>query len=128
MTGANRVTRALGTLAFTLAALTGVEFPVRGQEVSPAHREFSVSARKYAFSPARIEVKQDDLVKISLHAEDIAHSFTIDAYRIAKRAGAGQTIVFEFRADRPGTFPFYCNLISDEGCKNMHGELVVTPR
>ena len=96
-----------------------------GQEQPPARREFTISARKYAFSPARLEVTQDDLVKITLQSEDIAHSFTVDAYRIAKRAQPGQPVVFEFRADRPGTFPFYCNLAIDDGCRQMRGELVI---
>ncbi len=88
-------------------------------------REFSVSGRDYAFSPARIEVQKDDLVKITFTAGDIAHSFTIDGYRISKRAGAQQSVVFEFRADQPGSFPFYCNLTQDSKCREMKGELIV---
>jgi heme/copper-type cytochrome/quinol oxidase subunit 2 len=53
---------------------------------------------------------------------------TIDAYRIAKRVGPGQPVTFEFRADRPGTFPYYCNLQIEDGCRQMRGELVVRPR
>jgi heme/copper-type cytochrome/quinol oxidase subunit 2 len=93
-----------------------------------AQQAFVVVARKYAFEPARLEVQQDDVVKVTFRADDIAHSFTIDAYRIAKRAGAGQTVTFEFRADRPGTFPFYCDLRADDGCRKMRGTLVVRPR
>jgi heme/copper-type cytochrome/quinol oxidase subunit 2 len=87
--------------------------------------ELSVDGDHYAFAPARIEVQKDDLVKITFHARDIAHSFTVDAYRIAKRAAAGQTVVFEFRADQAGTFPFYCNLTQDDKCRQMKGEIVV---
>ena len=87
--------------------------------------EVSVDGDHYAFAPARIEVQKDDLVKITFHAKDIAHSFTVDGYRIAKRAAAGQSVVFEFRADQPGTFPFYCNLTQDDKCKQMKGEIVV---
>ena len=65
-------------------------------------------------------------MKITFTASDIAHSFTIDnPYRIAKRAGSGQTVTFEFRADQAGTFAFYCNLTQDERCRQMKGELVV---
>lgn len=91
-------------------------------------REFAVAARKYAFVPARIEVQQDDLVKITFTTIDIPHSFTIDRYRIAKRVSPGQTVVFEFRADQPGRFPIYCNLTIDERCREIQGELVVNPR
>jgi cytochrome c oxidase subunit II len=95
------------------------------QEQAPTRREFTVTARKYAFSPNRMEVRQGDIVRITLRADDIAHSFTIDDYRIAKRVAPGQPVTFEFRADQPGTFRFYCNLKQDDGCKDMAGELVV---
>ena len=89
-------------------------------------REITISGDQFAFSPARIEVQKDDLVQIKFTAKDIAHSFTVDLpYRISKRAGAGQSVVFEFRADETGRFPFYCNLTQDERCKQMKGELVV---
>jgi heme/copper-type cytochrome/quinol oxidase subunit 2 len=126
--------RSAWLLLAATAALVGVTAlarpaPQAGSE-SPqgAAKEVAVSGRRYAFSPARIEVRQDDLVKIRFTAEDIAHSFTVDQYRIAKRAGAGQTVTFEFRADQPGTFPFYCNLAIDDGCRKMRGEMVVKPR
>jgi len=88
-------------------------------------RTFSVSAHKYGFSPAVIEVNQDDLVRVSFTTDDIPHSFTIDKYRIAKRVERGKPVVFEFRADQPGRFPIYCNLAVDERCREMKGELVV---
>jgi heme/copper-type cytochrome/quinol oxidase subunit 2 len=89
-------------------------------------REITITGDQFAFSPARIEVQKDDLVQIKFTAKDIAHSFTVDLpYRISKRAGAGQSVVFEFRADETGRFPFYCNLTQDDRCKQMKGELVV---
>ena len=110
-------------LALGLVSLRGDE-AARAQESTQA---FTVSARKYAFVPPRLEVRQDDLVKITLTTDDIPHSFTIDGYRIAKRVNPGQTVVFEFRADEAGRFPVYCNLTIDEGCKAMRGELIVRP-
>ena len=95
------------------------------QEAPSHQRRLTVVARKYAFEPARLEVNLNDLVKVALSSPDIAHSFTVDAYRIAKRVGGGQTVTFEFRADQAGTFPIYCNLRQDERCRQMHGELVV---
>jgi cytochrome c oxidase subunit 2 len=99
-----------------------------GQNQAPTVRLWQVTASRYTFAPARIEVLQDDVVKIELRTEDIAHSLTIDAYRIAKRVNPGHPITFEFRADQPGTFRFYCNLQIDDGCRQMHGELVVKER
>jgi plastocyanin len=85
-------------------------------------REFAVTGNDFTFAPARLEVQKDDLVKITFTASDMPHSFTLDNYRIAKRAGAGQSVTFEFRA---GTHQFYCNLTQDDRCRNMRGQLVV---
>jgi cytochrome c oxidase subunit II len=102
--------------------------PASAQEQAPNRREFTVAVKNYEFSPARIEVTQDDLVKLTLKSEDEAHSFVIDGYRIMRRIPAGGSTTFEFRADRAGTFPFYCGMTSAEGHSRMKGELVVTPR
>ena len=111
------------TMVGTAAAAVWAGVSVRGRTQV---REVVVTGDGFAFSPGRIEVQKDDLVQIKFTAKDIAHSFTIDVpYRISKRAGAGQAVVFEFRADETGRFPFYCNLTQDERCKQMRGELVV---
>src|SRR3954462_2979009 len=88
-------------------------------------REFTINGSNYAFSPASIQVNRNDLVKITFTAQDIPHSFTIDEYRIVKRASAGQTVTFEFRADQAGSFPYYCALSQDAKCKDMKGTLTV---
>jgi cytochrome c oxidase subunit 2 len=115
-------------LAAGLPAATQPAPRASAQDAQTAQRSVTVVARKYAFDPARIDVDVNDLVKVSLSSPDIAHSFTVDAYRIAKRVSGGHTVTFEFRADQPGTFPIYCNLRQDERCRQMHGELVVHKR
>lgn len=120
------VLTAFGVLAARPHSATTPVVPAARQE--PGQKEFTISARKYAFSPPQLEVQQDDLVKITLQTEDIPHSLTIDSYRIAKRVNPGQTVVFEFRADQAGRFPFYCNLKIDDGCKALRGELIVRAR
>ena len=104
-----------------LGAIAAAVTVVRAQQT----REVSVAGNQYAFSPDRIEVQRNDLVKVTFTASDMAHSFTIDSYRIAKRAGAGQSVTFEFRADQPGEHVYYCNLTQDEKCRTMRGVLVV---
>jgi heme/copper-type cytochrome/quinol oxidase subunit 2 len=108
-----------------IAAALFMPAALAAQDPAPNRREFTIVARDHKFTPDRMEVSQDDLVKVTLHSEDRPYSFAIDPYRIVKRAGGGQTIAFEFRADQAGTFEFYCNLSSDAGCKEMKGTLVV---
>jgi cytochrome c oxidase subunit 2 len=106
-------------------APTPAPSPRAGRAHAEGAREFTISADQFAFSPVEIAVQKDDLVKITFNARDIAHSFTIDQYRIAKRAAAGQSVTFEFRADQVGTHRFYCNLSQDDRCRKMEGVLVV---
>ena len=98
------------------------------QDQAPNRREFALRAKDYRFTPTRIEVIQDDLVKVTVQSEDVAYSLTIDEYRLSKRVPAGGSTTLEFRADRVGTFKFYSNLTSDSRHAQMQGELIVTAR
>ena len=100
--------------------------------------EFEVVARKYAYrvsgtDAAEIRVAQNDLVRITFSTEDIPHSFTIEDtqgshYRTMKRAEPGKPVAWDFRADSPGRFRFYCSLTIDDGCKKMQGLFIVSAR
>ena len=98
------------------------------QDQAPNRPEFTVIARGYRFTPDRLEVTQDDLVKLTIRSEDFTYSFAIDEYRIVRRIPAGEATTFEFRADRAGTFRFYSNLTGEGGHADMQGQLVVRAR
>jgi heme/copper-type cytochrome/quinol oxidase subunit 2 len=120
--------RSLGLLLLGVGGVLVATAPAIGRllaQEAPNRREFTIVAKDFHYSPARIEVTQDDLVKLTIRSEDIPHSFTIDEYRISKRVPANGSTTFEFQADRPGTFAFYCGLTGDPGHKMMRGELVV---
>ena len=115
-----------------MIVLTGVSGLEAGAPVllfqDPVRHEVTVTGREHRFFPARIEVAAGDILKITLVAEDVPCSFAIDAYRISKRATPEHPVVFEFRADRAGTYAYYCDLTADDGCLDMRGELVVDGR
>ena len=115
----------LRAAAFIASGIWVLSVVMGAQEQAPNRREFTIVAKDHVFTPNRLEVSQDDLVKITLTSEDRPTSFAIDAYRIVKRAAGGLSTTFEFRADQAGTFTFYCNLTTDPGCKDMKGTLVV---
>lgn len=98
------------------------------QEQTPTRRDVAIVARESRFEPNRIEVTQNDLVRVTLTSEKLPRTFAIDAYRISKRVGGGETITFEFHANQAGTFSFYCNLTSVPACQDMKGTLVVSPK
>jgi heme/copper-type cytochrome/quinol oxidase subunit 2 len=116
----------LGVGLLVIAAIA----PVVGhaQEQAPQRPEITITARNFRYVPDRIEVTEDDLVRLTIRSEDNAYSFVVDEYRIIRRVPAGGSTTFEFRADRPGTFRFYSNLTNDRAHQGMQGSLVVSPR
>jgi heme/copper-type cytochrome/quinol oxidase subunit 2 len=117
------------TSSLLLVGVVGLLSPftlqTSAQDQAPNKRDITLTARNYKFSPSRIEVAQDDLVKLTVQSEDNAYSFTIDEYRVSRRVPAGGSTTLEFRADRAGTFPFYSNLTNDARHAQMRGELIV---
>ncbi|MEO8071132.1 MAG: hypothetical protein ABI652_06995 [Acidobacteriota bacterium] len=120
---------------FALAlALVGVVAGGAGL-IAQSRRDFDVVARQYAFrvngGGPEIRVLQNDLVHVTFSTEDaIPHSFAIrdengSTYRVMKRAEPGKPVSFDFRADTPGRFVFYCSLTLDEKCKDMQGSFTV---
>jgi cytochrome c oxidase subunit 2 len=112
----------LGAAAF--AAALGSASPL-AQDQTPERRDVTITAKDFRFSPNRIEVSRDDLLRVTVKSEDVAYGFTIDDYRVSKRVPAGGSVVLELRLDREGTFPFYSNMTSDSRHAQMRGELVV---
>ena len=120
--------RSIGFLLMTAAAslvIIPAVVRLRAQEPPPNRREFTISGRDYKFTPARLDVTQDDLVKLTVRSEDVAYGFTIDHFRVSKRIPAGGSVTLEFRADAPGTYTYYSNMTSDPRHGSMKGELVV---
>jgi cytochrome c oxidase subunit II len=127
-----RTRRSIGLLSL-LAGACLVAAPVvarlGAQEQAPNRREFPMSAKDYRFNPNKLEVTQNDLVKLTITSEDVAYSFTIDEFRVAKRIPAGGSVTFEFRVDKgPGSYPFYSNMTSDPRHGQMRGDLIVRAR
>jgi cytochrome c oxidase subunit II len=94
-----------------------------------AMQRFEVTASRYRFDPARIEVRQGDVVELALRSADTDHGFAIKAYgvKVAIPKG-GETVGVSFVARRAGTFPIECSEYCGSGHKRMRGELVVTEK
>jgi nitrous-oxide reductase len=120
--------RRFGVLLLGTAVAVPLLPRLSAQEQIPNRLEFTLIAKDFRYSPNRLEVTQDDLVKVTIQSEDIAYSFAIDEYRISRRVPPGGTTTFEFRADRLGTFRFYSNLTTDRAHADMQGQLVVRPK
>jgi heme/copper-type cytochrome/quinol oxidase subunit 2 len=112
----------ISVVVFLVIGSPGAAGPLSGQGAS---RHFTIVGSNCTFRPASIAVDRNDLVHVTFTAEDMPHSFTIDEYRISKRAGVGQSVTVEFLADRAGRFDYYCSLTGHHKCETMRGALIV---
>ena len=81
------------------------------------------------WSVREIHVKQGDTVTLRLTSEDVTHGFLIPDLGIEAQPiepGTYQTVTF--RADRPGIYTYYCNVLCSHRHGAMVGKLVVDPR
>ena len=94
---------------------------------APEPRKISVKAKKYEFSPNRIELKVGEPVEITFESQDAKHGFACADLKLEK-------VVFEkdkpatvkFTPDKAGTFEFKCANWCGFGHGKMKGEFVVT--
>jgi nitrous-oxide reductase len=83
-----------------------------------------MTAVRSHFNPEHVYVKQGDKVVWRItnieRAIDAVHGFAVPQYNINLSLEPGETAKFEFIADTPGTFPFYCS----EFCSALHLEMM----
>ncbi|MCW5932843.1 MAG: Sec-dependent nitrous-oxide reductase [Fimbriimonadia bacterium] len=76
------------------------------------------------FDPEHIEVKKGQKVIWKLtnleRTRDTTHGLTVAGYRIGASIEPGETVTFEFVADKEGVYPFYCS----EFCSALHLEMM----
>lgn len=101
------------------------EFKKNPEKYLARIKEFKIVARKYEFVPAEIRVKQNDIVKITLTSEDVAHGLALKEYGINVSVKKGEVKKIEFLADKKGTFTFRCSVFCGPGHSGMTGKLIV---
>lgn len=83
-----------------------------------------MTAVRSHFSPERVNIQAGDHVTWTItnieRARDATHGFSIPYYGINLSIEPGETVTFEFDADRPGVFAWYCT----EFCSALHLEMM----
>jgi cytochrome c oxidase subunit 2 len=109
----------LPALIVSVAALTSVvklasandgqtASPV-AQQNPPAVLEIAIKAKKYDFTPNKIEIPLNTTVKFVFTAEDRSHGFEIEGVKDScVKFDKGETKSLEYKATKAGTFNFKC--------------------
>lgn len=114
-----RVVLGLGVLA--------VSEPARTDEPKP--KTFEVTAARYRFDPASLEVTEGDRVALTLRSADTTHGIAIPEFKVkATVPKGGAPVTVEFVAAKAGTFLFECSEYCGSGHRQMKGRLVVAAR
>ncbi|MGE0864204.1 MAG: cupredoxin domain-containing protein [Vicinamibacterales bacterium] len=89
-------------------------------------RIIEVVARRFAFEPARIEVKEGERIRLVVTSADGVHGVAIKKFRVEKSVPrGGAPITIDFVASAAGEFPLLCSEYCGNGHDDMKGMLVV---
>jgi cytochrome c oxidase subunit 2 len=89
-------------------------------------KEVEVNAKKYEFSPSKIEVPINTLLRIHLTSLDREHGFEISSHQgSCVKFKPGQPATVEFYASKPGEYEFSCCKYCGMGHGKMTGMLIV---
>ncbi|MEK7584165.1 MAG: cupredoxin domain-containing protein [Patescibacteria group bacterium] len=88
-------------------------------------KTYIVAARNFSYSIDEIKVKKDDIVKIDFRSVDGFHDWVVDEFDArTARVNTGGTSSIQFKADKTGTFEFYCS-VGQHRQMGMVGRLIV---
>lgn len=107
-------------LAVLLAAANAPEPLAQAQVIK-------VTAEKFKFTPAVIELKLGQPVVLELTSLDRKHGFQVPDLKIDESIEPGKVTRVQLVPDKAGTFPFHCDIFCGSGHEEMAGEIVVKP-
>ena len=89
-------------------------------------RVIEITARRFAFEPAEVQVTVGERVRFLLRTADGLHGLELKRFKIAKEIPRGtKGVAVEFTATEAGRFPFLCSEYCGDGHDDMKGMLVV---
>lgn len=94
---------------------------------TPEPRKITVTAKKYEFSPSRIELKLGQPVEITFESQDTKHGFACSELKLEKVVfEKDKPVTVKFTPEKAGTYEFKCANWCGFGHGKMKGEIVVT--
>ncbi len=111
--------------------IAGVAFAaVLSAQVSDAAAQdkvIQVTAEKFKFTPAVIELKLGEPVVLELTSLDRKHGFQVPDLNVDENIEPGKVTRVRIVPAKAGTFAFHCNVFCGSGHEEMTGEIVVKP-
>jgi cytochrome c oxidase subunit 2 len=99
-----------------------VSFSAAAQE-----RTIPVTAERFKFTPAIIELKVGEPVILELTSRDRKHGFQVPDLGLDEAVEPGKVVRVRIVPQKAGTFAFHCDVFCGSGHEEMAGEIVVKP-
>ncbi|HEY4731480.1 MAG TPA: cupredoxin domain-containing protein [Myxococcales bacterium] len=96
-------------------------------DVVAQEKIIQVTAEKFKFTPAVIELKLGEPVVLELTTLDRKHGFQISDLNIDESIEPGKVTRVRISPAKAGTFLFHCDVFCGSGHEEMAGEIVVKP-
>lgn len=110
--------------SLTQSSIQPTESPQSQNSPNAPVKEFTMTAKKFEFSPSTITVSEGDKVKLTINNLDVPHGFAIDELGIKEDLKVGMNTI-EFVASKKGTFRFYCSIFCGQGHREMEGNIEI---
>lgn len=119
----NRSRRTMLTGALAAAGTLALGGLARAAVAKP--RVIKVVAKKFAYSPNRIEIKTGESVVLEFTALDFVHGFSLPDMNVRADLPPGQVTRVPLQPTTAGSFTFLCDNFCGDGHEQMNGTIVV---
>lgn len=96
-------------------------------ETTAQEKVIAVTAERFKFTPAVIELKLGEPVVLELTTLDRKHGFQVPDLNVDENIEPGKVTRVRIVPARAGTFNFHCDVFCGSGHEEMAGEIVVKP-
>ena len=94
----------------------------------PLERVIPVTAERFKYTPSVIELRVGEAVVLELTSLDRRHGFEVPELKVDQTIEPGKVTRVRLTPERPGVYPFHCNVFCGSGHEEMAGEIRVTSR
>jgi cytochrome c oxidase subunit II len=95
-------------------------------EAAHPTRAIDVTLSRHAFSPARVEVRLGERVRLNVTSVDGTHGVQVKALGLNAVVRDGKTVTVELTPTEAGTFEIECSEYCGRGHGRMRARLIVT--
>jgi cytochrome c oxidase subunit II len=92
------------------------------RDTQAAPKRVEITAKRFAFSPSEITLKQGEPVELVLMSADVAHGLRCRELNIDLKVSKGGTTEAHFTPDKVGDFVAHCAVF----CGSGHGQMAIT--